>query len=71
MYRYLENFILILIFFVKFLEVEVQALLGHSTMKFMYLGATVTAQEPAVAQEQEERLQTRKRLQQQGNLHRT
>ena len=45
-----------------------QALSGHSTMTFMYLGVTVTVQEPVVAQEQEERLQTLKRLQQQGNL---
>lgn len=49
---------------------EVQALSGYGTMRFMYLGVTVTAQEPAVAQEQEERLQTQKRLQRQGNLYR-
>lgn len=49
---------------------EVQALSGHGTMRFMYLGVTVTAQEPTVAQEQEERLQTQKRLQRQGNLYR-
>ena len=45
-----------------------QALSGLSTMKFMHPGVTVTAQEPVVAQEQEERLQTLKRLQPQGNL---
>lgn len=35
-------------------------------MRFMYLAATVTVLEPAVAQEQDERLQIQKRLQQQG-----
>ena len=45
-----------------------RALPGHSTMKFMHPGVTVTAQEPVVAQEQEGRLQTLKRLQRQGNL---
>lgn len=49
----------------------VQALFGHSIMKFTYLGVTATAQEPVVAQEQDERLQMQKRLLQQGNLYRT
>ena len=48
----------------------VQALFGHSTMKYMYLGVTVTAQEPVVAQEQDGRLQMRKKLLRQGNLYR-
>ena len=38
-------------------------------MRFVYLAVTVTALEPAVAQEQEERLQIQKRLQQRGNLY--
>jgi len=49
----------------------VQALFGHSIMKFTYLGVTATVQEPVVAQEQDERLQMQKRLLQQGNLYRT
>ena len=47
-----------------------QALSGHSTMKFIFLEATVTAQEPVAAQEQDERLQRRKRLLRQGNPYR-
>ena len=38
-------------------------------MRLMCLAVTVIVLEPAVAQEQEEKLQIQKRLQQQGNLN--
>lgn len=38
-------------------------------MRLMCLAVTVIALEPAVAQEQEGKLQIQKRLQQQGNLY--